>query len=215
MSVPLKQAELQRRPVALEVRRHGSRGCVPVSVIIPLSAGEPEPLRLLSILPETFEVILARGGTRATSMNQAAAIAKGQHLWFVHADTVLGTRAIAALETRLSQNDAMFYFDLRFDGGALMWLTEMGVFIRSRLLQLPFGDQALCLSRNNFWALGGYDEHALRGEDHLLVRKAHRTGLAVQSVSVSILTSARKYRREGWFRTTWQHLRLTFRQMAQ
>jgi hypothetical protein len=186
-----------------------------VSVIVPLASGEAEPRDLIALLPQDFEIILARGGTRATSMNEAAAIVKGRYLWFIHADTILAPDAVRALQRLLPREDAILYFDLRFDSGLLMRLTELCVHFRSRVLGLPFGDQALCLSRQTFSTLGAYDERVIHGEDHLLVRKAHRAGIAVAPVGATLVTSARKYRRNGWFRTTWQHLCLTLRQMVQ
>lgn len=184
-----------------------------VSVIIPLAEHEGVPEALLATLPKTFEIILARGGTRASSMNQAASVARGRHLWFVHADTTLGEDAVSKLLMGLQeQHAALRYFDLRFDGGGLMRLTEGGVRFRSRVFDLPFGDQALCLPAETFHALGGYDETAAHGEDHQLVRDARRAGLAIQPVGATITTSARKYRDKGWFRTTFLHLRLTLLQ---
>lgn len=184
-----------------------------VTVIIPLAEHEAVPDALLASLPKTFEIILAGGGTRASSMNHAASVARGRHLWFVHADTTLSADAVPQLLLRLQeQRAAVRYFDLRFDGGALMRLTERGVSFRSRVIGLPFGDQALCLPAATFRALGGYDETAAHGEDHQLVRDARRAGLAVQPVGATITTSARKYRDKGWFRTTFMHLRLTLLQ---
>jgi hypothetical protein len=186
------------------------RGEVAVTVIIPLAERDGEPGALLAMLPDIFEVILARGGTRASSMNHAATAASGQHLWFVHADTSLGTDAVSALMAALQDGRAAVrYFRLRFDGGPLMRFTERGVGFRSRVFGLPFGDQALCLPAATFHALGGYDELAAYGEDHLLVRSARRAGIPVLPVGATITTSARKYREHGWFRTTFRHLRLT------
>lgn len=183
---------------------------VSVTVIVPLAAGEAEPNDLLAALPRSFEIVLARGGTRASSMNEAARVARGRHLWFVHADTTLGVDAVAALLAGLAgAPSALHYFDLLFDGGPMMRLTEWGVCFRSRVLRLPFGDQALCIPAATFQKLGGYDETTACGEDLLLVRRAHRKRIAILPVGASIRTSARKYARHGWFRTTLRHLRLT------
>jgi hypothetical protein len=208
----IKTPATMEHPVELEMRQPSAQTDTTLSVIIPLAAGEVRPVRLLDSLPQDFEIILARGGTRASSMNRAAAKASGKYLWFVHADTALSPDAIEALQACLKDEEAIYYFDLRFDGSPLMRLTELGVHIRSRCFGIPFGDQALCLSRAAFTDLGGYDEHASAGEDHLLVRKAHCLGLPVRPVGRTVLTSARKYQRLGWFRTTWLHLRLTIRQ---
>ena len=184
-----------------------------VSVIVPLAPNEPEPGALLALLPDSFEVLLARGGTRASSMNEAASRASGRHLWFIHADTAMAPGAVTALLDRLEQpNAALHYFDLRFDRGGLMRITELGVRFRSRILGIPFGDQALCLPAAMFQTLGRYDETVAYGEDHRLVRRAHRAGLPVRPVGVTVSTSARKYREKGWLRTTARHLWLTLRQ---
>ncbi len=190
----------------------GGQKQAPLTVIVPLARGEAEPADLLAVLPRTFELVLARGGTRASSMNRAAAAATGRNLWFVHADTSITPDGIEALLRRLTAGDALHYFDLRFDGGALMRLTELGVGFRSRVLGIPFGDQALCIPAPAFRALGGYDETLDCGEDHVLVRRARRAGLPVRATGASVVTSARKYRQNGWFRTTLRHLLLTMDQ---
>jgi hypothetical protein len=182
-----------------------------VSVIIPLSLEEAEPGELIAGLPCAFEIILARGGTRAASMNAAARVACGRHLWFLHADTMLHRRAVETLLAQLAtEPEALRYFDLRFDGGRLMRVTEIGVRFRSRVLAIPFGDQAFCIPSERFIALGGYDEATATGEDHFLVRQAHHAGLPVLPVGISVVTSARKYLTNGWLKTTLNHLRFTF-----
>lgn len=212
---PASDARVQSGVVSLDVRvPQPDNGEAHVTVIIPFAPDEPEPSGVLAVLPPTFEVILARGGTRASSMNAAASIAKGRHLWFVHADTILETDSITKLIGKIGMQDrALFYFDLRFDGGGLMRLTDLGVRFRSRMFGIPFGDQALCLRASTFRALGGYDETAAYGEDHLLVRRARRAGVPVLPVGATIGTSARKYRDTGWLRTTSEHWRLTLLQI--
>jgi hypothetical protein len=184
-----------------------------VTVIVPMGPSEPEPVALLARLPAGIEVILARGGSRASSMNRAAQAAGGRFLWFVHADTGLGPDAVRSLMKALERNPgALHFFDIRFDGGRMMRLTDLGVRFRSRRLGLPFGDQALCLPADAFAALGGYPEDASYGEDHLLVWRAHRAAVPVLPVGATVTTSARKYKRHGWGRTTLVHLWLTLRQ---
>lgn len=197
--------------IELDVRASSTKLQPALSVIIPLADTEVEPKDLLAKLPEHFEIILVRGGNRASGMNKAASVAKGQHLWFLHADTILGPNAVEALEARVMTEEAVLYFSLRFDGGPLMRITELGVSFRSSVLKLPFGDQALCLSAALFQTLGRYDETTAIGEDLLLVRRAQRAGVPIRSVGATVQTSARKYRKHGWLKTTLQHLSWTVR----
>jgi hypothetical protein len=214
MSKPGRDHSAPHTAIRLDIRPPSPPGSIPsVSVIVPLAPLEPSPDALLAQLPDAFEVILARGGSRASSMNSAAMAAKGAHLWFVHADTVIDAEGLARLRSRLAPGqEALWYFDLRFDGGFAMRLTEFGVLFRSRVLGLPFGDQALCLPAATFREIGGYDEAAPYGEDHLLVWAARREGVPLRPVGHPVTTSARKYREHGWLRTTGMHLALTAKQ---
>ncbi|MGH8110393.1 MAG: glycosyltransferase [Rhodanobacteraceae bacterium] len=151
---------------------------------------------------------------RARQMNVGAQAARGRWLWFVHADSRLRARTLPALETFLaSNNDALGYFDLRYrDGPTLAHLNALGANLRARWFGLPFGDQGLVLPAAWFARLGGYDEGAGYGEDHLLVWHARQAGLPLRRLAATLESSARKYTEHGWWCTTTRHLRLTVRQ---
>ena len=139
-------------------------------------------------------------------------MASGDWLWFVHADSRLRADTLQALQGFLDQgNPALGWFTLAFrrDGTRCTVLNAAGANWRARWLGLPFGDQGLLLPRACFEALHGFDEQAAYGEDHLLVWAARRAGLPLQHIPAVLETSARKYARHGWLRTTWRHWRLT------
>lgn len=176
-----------------------------------LSATEPRPS---TGLPAGAAWLQGPRG-RARQLNAGAAAARGRWLWFLHADSHLPPEALPALRRRLAAGGrTLWFFDLQFrdDGPPFMRLTAAGVRFRSRVLGLPFGDQGLALARDAFETLGGFPESAPYGEDHLLVWAARRAGMSVRPVGTPIGTSARKYRRDGWGRTTATHLWLTIRQ---
>lgn len=174
-------------------------------------------------------MICPRAG-RAAQMNAAAAIAEGEWLWFVHADTVLYADTCAALRaaigncpppdasaknaTPAGDNHApVLYFDLRFvDGGAKMRINEWGVRLRCALFGNPFGDQALCMTRAVWQLVGGFDEEADYGEDHLLVLRAQKSGIKVRRIAAAVGTSARRYVQDGWWRTVLLYRRLWMQQ---
>jgi len=150
---------------------------------------------------------------RARQQNAGAAAAKGTTLWFLHADSRLPARSVAAA-LRFAGTSALGYFDLRFldDGPRLARLNAMGAWIRSRWLGLPFGDQGLILPGALFRSLGGFDESLDAGEDHALVWAARRAGIPLVPLRAPLRTSARRYAEHGWLRTTLQHGRLTLSQ---
>jgi len=198
-----------------------------LSVIVPLAPAEPMPTRLLDSLRSKAidcELILATTLNsrfpvakdviecqslpgRGRQQNAAAARAKGQWLWFLHADSMLSPNAVQQVACFSRGAPSLGYADLRFaaDGPALARLNAMGANLRSRLLGLPYGDQGLCLPAAWFRKLGGFREDLDRGEDLDLVVRAKAGGLQVRRMGLTITTSARRYRDRGWLRTTIQH----------
>ena len=152
---------------------------------------------------------------RAHQLNVAAAQSTRPFVWFLHADSRVAPDALVALQGSLeSHPHALHYFDLTFqdDGPAAARLNAIGAGVRSNWLGLPFGDQGLCLSREVFRRLGGFDEGVRYGEDHLLVWAAHRNRVPLRHVNAAIATSARKYLDNGWLTTTLVHGWRTWRQ---
>ncbi len=213
-----------------------------LSVVIPVGPGDavsPELQRQLRALPARAEVIVMQvdqasprptsstkkrgpqwrsfsaAAGRAAQQNAGAALATREFLWFLHADSRLAVNTLDAVARFIDRDErALAYCDLRFldDGPGLMWLNTAGAYLRSRWLRLPFGDQGLLLARRDFIALGGFDERIAWGEDHALVWRARRAGLPLRALGAPLYTSARKYARAGWLRTTCQHLAATARQ---
>lgn len=149
--------------------------------------------------------ILASAAGRACQMNAAAQAARGDWLWFVHADSQVFPATLQALVAFLAVNrDVLGYFDLRYaaDGPRCATLNAALANRRSRWLGLPFGDQGFVLRRETFTRLGGYDGNLPRGEDHALVWRAHAAGLPVQRIPAPLGSSARRYAQGRWARTT-------------
>jgi hypothetical protein len=169
---------------------------------------------LRSMRGPQWQCLLSSPG-RALQQNAGAAAASRPWLWFVHADSVLAPDTLPALAKWIQLDiQALAYFDLRFldDGPALMRLNTAGVWLRSRLLGLPFGDQGLALPRALFETLGRFDTTLAGGEDHDLVWRARRAGVPLRPLRAPIYTSARKYAEHGWGATTGIHLRETWKQ---
>jgi hypothetical protein len=199
-----------------------------LSIIIPVGPGEPAPENLLANLqqvPGEIEILIATAGSvpwtvpepvrqiecaqgRGRQQNAAARQATGHHLWFVHSDCSIAATAAEKIKGFLDRHDAALgYCSLQFadDGPALTRLNAVGANLRSRWFGLPYGDQGLCLPRDCFERLGGFREDLNRGEDLDLVVRAKLTGLPVRPMGIDIQTSARRYREQGWLKTTIKH----------
>ncbi|MGE3975312.1 MAG: glycosyltransferase family 2 protein [Bdellovibrionales bacterium] len=152
---------------------------------------------------------------RGHQMNAGARSSKSDYLWFLHADSRVSQKAIDSLQNILSDDpEELIYFNLLFqnDGPVLMNLNSLGVWIRSHILGLPFGDQGFCISTKCFNLVGGFCEKAPYGEDHLFVWKVRHSNLKLRCTGATISTSSRKYRDNGWGKTTLLHGYLTLKQ---
>lgn len=162
----------------------------------------------------TCKVVYGPSG-RARQLNHGFHHCSAPLIWFLHADTSLDNKALEKLGTLVhTYQDALYFFDLKFqkEKRQPMVINEWGVYIRSHILKLPFGDQGFLLSKSLLKALGGFNDQCPYGEDHLLVWRCHQQGIPVKAVGASLTTSARKYEAGGWLHTTGLHLRLTLKQ---
>lgn len=180
-----------------------------ISIIIPIHPDETAHHPLITFLEKRndpdIEVIVTSGKNRANAMNIRASEAAHHYLWFVHADTKLEEKHIIALQNQLKQKpNHIHYFDLKFDkdGPWLTHLNTIGANIRSHLFGLPWGDQALALSKEIFKNLDHYNENLLYGEDHALILHAHKNKIKLNAINIPLITSAREYRKKGWFKLT-------------
>ncbi len=138
---------------------------------------------------------------RARQMNAGAAIATGEHLLFLHGDTRLPADYRGEIERVLALPVACGAFPLEIDArGLAMRMIESSVAFRSRILQLPYGDQALFFRSVDFYAQNGFKQIAIM-EDYELVTRMRKTG-RIGLASKPIITSARRWIKNGILRTT-------------
>lgn len=177
--------------------------CLPgrsnAEVIVACPLGEePRYQGVRERYPDVRWVTAPRG--RASQMNAGSAIAGGRWLLFLHADSELPAgwvNVIAQADQRAHVVAGAFRLAL----DSRDWrarVVESGVGLRVALFGLPYGDQALFVRRRIFRAIGGYRDLPLM-EDVDLVRRVKQVGRLVWSRAV-VLTSARRWKRDGWIR---------------
>ncbi len=138
---------------------------------------------------------------RGAALNDAATIATGDVLIFLHADTLLPLGAVDAIAGALADAAVVggafrFSFDERRWGPRAIaaWVN-----LRSSLLNVFFGDQALFVRRDVFMRSGGFKDWSVM-DDLEILHRLRRFG-ALRMVAPAVLTSARRHRARGWVRT--------------
>jgi len=194
--IPTINAAKRLHPTLASIAQLGETSLVWELIIV--DGGSEDGIREVAktIGAEFIESKLGRG----EQLKTGAAIAKGEWLLFLHADTVLATGWCAEVEASfeiLESTGRAGYF--RFALADKCWqaqLLEHLVFWRSYFFGLPYGDQGLLLSRKLYQDLGGYQDFPLM-EDVDIVRRLGRSRLhPFNSVA---MTSAERYKRDGYW----------------
>ncbi|MBW6520087.1 MAG: TIGR04283 family arsenosugar biosynthesis glycosyltransferase [Desulfoarculaceae bacterium] len=139
---------------------------------------------------------------RGAQLNHGAELASGRILLFVHADTRLPSGFAKALLDCLDETTTFAgAFRLKIkDAGLLLRFIGFCANLRSRFLQLPYGDQAIFIRRDDFLRLGGFPETPIM-EDFIFIKRAGKEG-RITTLPQSVTTSARRWQRKGIFHTT-------------
>ena len=140
---------------------------------------------------------------RAAQMNTGAAAARGEVLLFLHADAVLLPGALEQARRTLRDPRVVggcFSQVLDAPGWIFRWISWTGNY-RARWTKVLYGDQGIFIRREVFERLHGFPEVSV-GEDVLLSRRLRTMG-RVAVLPDPIYCSARRWQRQGIWRTFW------------
>jgi rSAM/selenodomain-associated transferase 2 len=134
---------------------------------------------------------------RAVQMNAGAAVATGDVLLFLHADTRLPPHGVVELTRALSDERTVGgRFDIRLDGPEPIFrVIETLMNLRSRITRIATGDHAIFVRRSVFELLGGYAPIPLMEDIEFSARLKRRGRVACLRSRVH--TSVRRWRRHG------------------
>jgi rSAM/selenodomain-associated transferase 2 len=177
-----------------------SRVRSPDTEILVADGGSRDRTRALARQAGATVLPTARG--RALQQNQAASLAQGLVLLFLHADTRLPADFGTHIFEMLMDPDRVagaFRFKTDLEHWA-MRVVEQCAHIRAKLFHLPYGDQALFMRKKTFDQIGGFPQAPV-AEDLLLVRNLAKMG-AIGIAPAAAVTSGRRWRNKGIWRTT-------------
>lgn len=166
--------------------------------LIVVDGGSSDATRALAA-PHVDRLLEAEAG-RARQMNAGAAVARGDYLWFVHADTRVAGESIRQLLALLAERPVWGRFDVRLSGrGFALRLIGAMISLRSRVTGVATGDQGIFVARATFAAVGGYADMPLM-EDLELSRRLKRLARP-RCLRPPLSTSSRRWERHGIWRT--------------
>jgi rSAM/selenodomain-associated transferase 2 len=152
-------------------------------------------------IAETFKVRVAVSPQkgRAAQLNFGASLARGEVLYFLHADT-FPPQTFARQITQAYRNGfAAGCFRLRLDHPSL-FLKANCWFTRFNVNNVRFGDQSLFVSKVVFEKAGRFNTKLLLVEDQEIIGRIRRNAKFVV-LKDAVLSSARKYVTNGVVKT--------------
>ena len=163
--------------------------------------GDPMGSTLNLISDKTVKKITSAKG-RAIQQNKGAAKASGDILLFLHADTLLPHDFPHLLRQVIYFGNSGGAFDLCIESShPFLKLVSWVASIRSRVTRIPYGDQAIFLTRDLFLQINGFPEIPLM-EDIALMQKIKKARVGFQILPQKVLTSARKWQKDGMIYTS-------------
>ncbi|MBI5075930.1 MAG: TIGR04283 family arsenosugar biosynthesis glycosyltransferase [Nitrospirae bacterium] len=168
--------------------------------IIVADGGSADRTREIALSRNRVMVIDSPKG-RGTQMNAGSAVAAGDILLFLHADTILeqgwAEELCSALDDRSVVGGAFrFCID---DPSSKFRLVEAWVNMRCRAFGLPYGDQAIFIRKSIFEKLGGYKAILLM-EDVDIIKRMKKLG-RIAVLQKKAVTSGRRWISRGLLRT--------------
>lgn len=157
----------------------------------------------LQVITDTSVITTAAKQGRGAQMNAGAAIATGEILVFLHADTTLPSNALLLIEKTLQDNKIVGgAFTLLIQSQRLL-LRIVAAFstFRSQITRAPYGDQVIFLRKTYFDTIGGYRDIPLM-EDVELMRRIRKKKGNIIVLQTPVVTSARRWDQEGLYFAT-------------
>ncbi len=154
-------------------------------------------------------VVLSPEKGRAAQMNYGATLAKGDILYFVHADTFPPITFESDISDAIHSGFGFGRYRTQFDSNKII-LKLNAFFTRFDLFVCYGGDQTLFIKKELFNAIGRFNSTMRIMEDYDIIVRAKQKA-KYKIIQKNAIISARKYDTNSWYKV--QHANYTIVQM--
>ena len=154
-----------------------------------------------------FEVIQTKKASRAHQMNAGANKAKGEILYFVHADVKLPESFISDIKSAIKNGNHCGCYRFKFQNPRNPLLHINGFFTRFPFKWCRGGDQTFFITKDCFEKLGGFNEEYVIMEDYEILDRIESQHIPFQIIPKSVYVSSRKYLKNNYLEVQVANLR--------
>lgn len=193
--IPTYNEEENIADTILEIKKRDNESLISEIIV---SDGQSTDKTLLVASNAGATVVASPKKGRSAQMNYGASLAKGEILYFLHADSIPPEDFTKNIVDAFEKNYIAGCFRLAFDYPH--WFLKANCwFTRFDVNAIRFGDQSLFVTKNVFEKCGGFDENLLMMEDQEIIHRIKKQG-KFTVMNGAMITSARKYLDNGIYR---------------
>lgn len=150
------------------------------------------------VMSKSVEIKFSAEKGRANQMNYGAMVAKGDVLYFVHADTLPPLTFVNCIESAISKGFTSGCCAYDFDSRSL--LLRLNSFLtRFNGIMTGGGDQTLFVTREEFIKNNGFNPEFIIMEDFEFTKRLKKT-MRFKLLESKAIVSARKFENNSYFR---------------
>ncbi len=153
------------------------------------------------------QIIQCKKLCRAVQMNEAARLAKGNVLAFLHADVKPPRSFLNDIEKTIEEGYDAGFFSYKFDKKSF-FLRINASFTSKDGIFTGGGDQCLFIKRSIFEKLNGFDDGQVLMEDFEFFDRMKRNRIRYKIIKNNLIVSARKYQNNSYVRVNFTNLLL-------
>ncbi|MBK9733632.1 MAG: glycosyltransferase [Saprospiraceae bacterium] len=173
-------------------------------IIVAESSSSKDKVKEICV-ENNFTYITCKGASRASQMNEAAHLAKGEILCFLHADVLPPDSFYNLIIDKISKGYCFGFFAYKFEPTSFFlkinahFTTKDGIFSGG-------GDQIQFMTKSLYTTLNGYDPTFTIMEDFDFIRRFRKLNKPLVIIKHKAIVSSRKYKCNSWLRVNISNL---------